>query len=291
MLPSSPYDPRATPSFRHSPPRLPSDQPWRFPSPSHPLHSKADISLGQVAINSSSPSAVSAPHIDVSPVYIAPRSGRSSVFHTPSGLNQGHGINLSASKPTPRRLFMSGGVPASLTERLRKAYRPAEESPLRHSNFTPRFSKILDSLDSGIVDPFSFEGAIRGTPAAGSDSPPTTSPESDSPIMRTTKLSDSVMGSGGARRTGLGLLEAFSLKRGYHDDDEVDEDDDEDDGEDDYRFSGRLHLASPVSRCRLTQSKSYSDLALKNSPTTSRSGSSSSESRKPMRKRRRTLVD
>ncbi|KAJ7169981.1 hypothetical protein C8R46DRAFT_220043 [Mycena filopes] len=34
--PASPYDPLLTPSFRHSPPRLPSDQPWRFPSPSHP---------------------------------------------------------------------------------------------------------------------------------------------------------------------------------------------------------------------------------------------------------------
>ncbi|EGO30285.1 hypothetical protein SERLADRAFT_431789 [Serpula lacrymans var. lacrymans S7.9] len=39
-IPPSPYNPLRTPSFRHSAPQLPSDQPWRFPSPSHPLHSR-----------------------------------------------------------------------------------------------------------------------------------------------------------------------------------------------------------------------------------------------------------
>ncbi|KAJ7235912.1 hypothetical protein B0H12DRAFT_1141090 [Mycena haematopus] len=43
--PASPYDPLLTPSFRHSPPRLPSDQPWRFPSPSHPMHRSRELSL------------------------------------------------------------------------------------------------------------------------------------------------------------------------------------------------------------------------------------------------------
>lgn len=46
IIPESPYNPMQTPSFRHSPPPLPSDQPWRYPSPSHPLHSSTrDLSL------------------------------------------------------------------------------------------------------------------------------------------------------------------------------------------------------------------------------------------------------
>ncbi|KAI9445256.1 hypothetical protein H4582DRAFT_903898 [Lactarius indigo] len=63
VIPISPYNPLTTPSFRHSPPRLPSDQPWRFPSPSHPLHfTSVDVSLGMIMREQASPSgAVSAP--------------------------------------------------------------------------------------------------------------------------------------------------------------------------------------------------------------------------------------
>ena len=43
VIPLSPYNPLITPSFRHSPPRLPSDQPWRFPSPSHLLHASLRV--------------------------------------------------------------------------------------------------------------------------------------------------------------------------------------------------------------------------------------------------------
>lgn len=35
---SSPYDPTQTPAFKHYQSQLPCNQPWRFPSPSHPLH-------------------------------------------------------------------------------------------------------------------------------------------------------------------------------------------------------------------------------------------------------------
>ncbi len=46
---SSPYDPSLTPAFRHSSPKLPSDQPWRFPSPAHPLYSRQrQVSLSQL---------------------------------------------------------------------------------------------------------------------------------------------------------------------------------------------------------------------------------------------------
>lgn len=56
LVPESPYNPLQTPSFRHSPPSLPSDHPWRFPSPSHPLHSSTrDLSLAMVARPLASP--------------------------------------------------------------------------------------------------------------------------------------------------------------------------------------------------------------------------------------------
>lgn len=49
LVPDSPYDPSATPSFRHSLPSLPSEQPWRYPSPTHPLHSRQrDLSLSML---------------------------------------------------------------------------------------------------------------------------------------------------------------------------------------------------------------------------------------------------
>ena len=47
VIPESPYNSLLTPSFRHSPHRLPSVQPWRFPSPSHPLHMN-DFSLAML---------------------------------------------------------------------------------------------------------------------------------------------------------------------------------------------------------------------------------------------------
>ncbi|KAG7450409.1 uncharacterized protein BT62DRAFT_1072490 [Guyanagaster necrorhizus] len=48
-FPSSPYDPSLTPSFRHCSPSPPSEHPWRYPSPSHPLHSRqCEISLSDL---------------------------------------------------------------------------------------------------------------------------------------------------------------------------------------------------------------------------------------------------
>ncbi|KAF8807502.1 hypothetical protein BYT27DRAFT_6572938 [Phlegmacium glaucopus] len=56
VVPDTPYDPLQTPSFRHSPPRLPSDQPWRYPSPSHPFHIRTrELSLSMLVPNDPSP--------------------------------------------------------------------------------------------------------------------------------------------------------------------------------------------------------------------------------------------
>ncbi|KAJ4486262.1 hypothetical protein J3R30DRAFT_3445524 [Lentinula aciculospora] len=54
MIPPSPYDPQATPAFRHSPAPTPYDQPWRYPSPSHPFSKARDLSLSVLLRNSGS---------------------------------------------------------------------------------------------------------------------------------------------------------------------------------------------------------------------------------------------
>ncbi|KAI0286981.1 hypothetical protein BGY98DRAFT_24748 [Russula aff. rugulosa BPL654] len=253
VIPLSPYNPLTTPSFRHSPPRLPSDQPWRFPSPSHPLHFTAlDASLGVIAPEQASPSGVvSAPSaIDVSPVIIAPREGKASSYNTPSVLIFGKKdtgrsttkrstTKRSTTKPTPRRLFISSSLPTPITERLGlDRSRPAEESPLRRigNRRTPRTSKAPMFAPArikmnGILAASPGEdlfGKLYGTvtepgkPFARAIATPLSSPNADSPVVRTRRYvsEDNRMKSALNRELyskeqtiGLGLLEAFSLKQ------------------------------------------------------------------------------
>jgi hypothetical protein len=253
VIPLSPYNPLTTPSFRHSPPRLPSDQPWRFPSPSHPLHFTAlDASLGVIAPERASPSGVvSAPSaIDVSPVIIAPREGKASSYNTPSVLIFGKKdtgrsttkrstTKRSTTKPTPRRLFISSSLPTPITERLGlDRSRPAEESPLRRigNRRTPRTSKAPMFAPArikmnGILAASPGEdlfGKLYGTvtepgkPSARAIATPLSSPNADSPVVRTRRYvsEDNRMKSALNRELyskeqtiGLGLLEAFSLKQ------------------------------------------------------------------------------
>ncbi|KAI0304940.1 hypothetical protein BC826DRAFT_24759 [Russula brevipes] len=149
VIPMSPYNPLTTPSFRHSPPRHPSDQPWRYPSPSHPLHfTTLDVSLGMAMREQASPSGT-APvptAIDVSPVIIAPSDGKASSFNTPRAVIFGKkDMRRSTTKPTPRRLFISSSLPTPIAAELFSLDRPrpSEESPLRRmgSRYTPRASK------------------------------------------------------------------------------------------------------------------------------------------------------
>ncbi|KAL6310052.1 hypothetical protein BKA93DRAFT_182203 [Sparassis latifolia] len=137
----SPYDPLVTPSFRHSPARLPSDQPWRFPSPSHPLHSARDLSLCMLARGEASPTVSG---LDVSPVVIVPASerGKRSIFSSPFALSDGADKGPFSefddklrftTGSTPRRLFYDGPLPAPMSDRSKfKEYRIAE-SPLRRT--------------------------------------------------------------------------------------------------------------------------------------------------------------
>lgn len=307
VIPLSPYNPLTTPSFRHSPPRLPSDQPWRFPSPSHPLHFTAlDASLGMVAREQASPSGVvSAPSaIDVSPVIIAPREGKASSYNTPGVLIFGKKdtgkstakrktIKRSTAKPTPRRLFISSSLPTPITERLGlDRSRPAEESPLRRigSRYTPRTSKAPMFAPTrikmnGILAASPGEdlfGNLYGTvtepgkPSARTMATPLSSPNADSPVVRTRRYvtEDNLMKSALNRERfskeqtiGLGLLEAFSLKQEAAD------------IEDDCEIDSML-LSSPVLRAR-----SAADLDLQDR---NEEGRDSPGLLPPVKKRRKT---
>jgi hypothetical protein len=262
VIPMSPYNPLTTPSFRHSPPRLPSDQPWRFPSPSHPLHlTPSDVSFGMVMREQASQSA-----IDVSPVLIAPRDGKASSFNTPSVVQFGKkDMGRSTTKPTPRRLFISSSLPTPITERL-SLDRSGEESPPRRigSRGTPRTSRVAMfastrlkmsgvSIGSPSIfgeDPF---GNLYG-PMMGSGRPfsgraiatPLSSPNADSPVVRTRRYvsNDNLVKSTLNRELcskeqtiGLGLLEAFSPK---HETADI---------EDDCEIDSML-MSSPVLRAR-----------------------------------------
>ena len=77
MGPPSPYDPLLTPSFRHSPLSLPSGQPWKFPSPSHPLHSREqDLCLTMLGPVTATPITKQIHLLDASPPSIGLRADR-----------------------------------------------------------------------------------------------------------------------------------------------------------------------------------------------------------------------
>ena len=301
VIPMSPYNPLTTPSFRHSPPHLPSDQPWRFPSPSHPLHFTAsDVSLGLVMHEQATPSGiVSAPSaLDVSPVMIVPRDGKASSFNTPSVVLFGKkDMGRSTTKPTPRRLFVSSTLPTPITERLSfDRSRPGEESPLRRigGRVTPRPSKAAMFAPtrikmSGVTigspsilgeDPF---GNLYGTiPESGrlfsgrTIATPLSSPSADSPVVRTRRYmcNDNLVKSTLNRElfskeqtVGFGLLEAFSPKQEITD------------IEDDCEIDSML-MSSPVLRAR-----SAVDLDTENC---NEEGQNSPGLQPPVKKRRKT---
>src|SRR5216683_2108972 len=270
----SPYNPLTTPSFRHSPPRLPSDQPWRFPSPSHPLHFTAsDVTFGMVLREQTSPSgmATASSAIDVSPVIIAPRDGKASLFNTPSVVIFGKkDIRSSTTKATPRRLFISSSLPTPITERLGlDRSRPGEESPLRRigTRGTPRISRAAMFAPTRIK----MSGVAIGPPSTIGEDPfgnlcgtmtesgrlfsgraiatPLSSPNADSPVVRTRRYmsNDNLIKSTLNRELfskeqtiGLGLLEAFSPKQEIAD------------IEDDCEIDSMLMSSSPVLRARST---------------------------------------
>ncbi|OCH96205.1 hypothetical protein OBBRIDRAFT_766364 [Obba rivulosa] len=156
LVPESPYNPLQTPSFRHSPARLPSDQPWRFPSPSHPLHSNAhELSLCMLVRGEASPNVSG---LDVSPVVIVPASERKkrSIFSSPfvpqsSPMKEGpldFDILDKLSdfpRPSPRRLFYDSPGPSRKLERSSLMQRTIAESPLRRELLTHEEKSVAET--------------------------------------------------------------------------------------------------------------------------------------------------
>lgn len=234
-IPESPYDPLVTPSFRHSPARLPSDQPWRFPSPSHPLHSKAhELSLSMLIRGEASP-VVSG--LDVSPVVIVPASerGKRSIFSSPFAPLGKDKDNAFFPTPSPRRLFYDGPVPVPIVDRPDfKEYR-IPESPLGRSSArslkrslasvstdVPALLGPIELDNEPIEDPFadgSFQSWVdlSGTTdsSVSTGSPRRTVPD-ESPVVRSTQPSGSaglVRATASLSSFGAGLMDAFLSSR------------------------------------------------------------------------------
>ncbi|KAG5652172.1 hypothetical protein H0H81_006012 [Sphagnurus paluster] len=234
-VPPSPYDPLLTPSFRHSPPRLPSDQPWRFPSPSHPLHSRSrELSLSMLIRDLNSPVAKGSPAVGASPSLVVQASPVPSPrlfgFTHPKRISLDLGTPESLEKlprPSPRALFSRGGLPFSSG----KARFRIQESPLQRSSkavirrhkksdsemgdewlsgvsmsLTPATSGLDTSalLPSG--DPFTIIYSPWGSANSAPVHPrsPVANTGAESPVLRSATLPTGV-------GLGIGLLGPFTL--------------------------------------------------------------------------------
>ncbi|KAG5351167.1 hypothetical protein C0989_007686 [Termitomyces sp. Mn162] len=228
-VPPSPYDPLLTPAFRHSPPRLPSEQPWRFPSPSHPLHSRSrELSLSMLVHDLSSPIVKGLSTMDASPSLVqsspmpSPRSfGFTNFKRVPLDYDTPESPGK-LSRPSPRALFSK----ARITLPSSRSRYQIEESPLqRGSKSTVRHHKHLDSEDwipevalgssstsnldpSEILppgDPFTIMcsswGSVSSTAVEASPgNPKSSNVGTDSPVVRQPCVG-----------LGIGLLEPFTL--------------------------------------------------------------------------------
>ena len=241
-VPLSPYDPTLTPSFRHSPPRLPSDQPWRFPSPSHPLHSKArEFCLSMLVRGGASPVIKG----DLTASSSSPSAGPPSVLNTPCsvvgrtrtfgdfGPTLVGGSSPFIFRPSPRQLFVDGQSPVPAVNRLdhRKCL---DDSPLggsiRRRSHLRKKSTMSTSLGlhNGLGtpsrlphdDPFGnlyrplFEPKEKDNgPDRRSPPPSISSDEAESPVIRNARLSnvDAPELEAGLVGLGIGLMAPFTL--------------------------------------------------------------------------------
>lgn len=169
----SPYDPLLTPAFRHSP-KI-GEQPWRFPSPSHPLHNakERDIPLAMLVRGAASPMING---LDNSPLYMVPGSERKkSLFSSPYIPKDLDGFSIFGQSPAP---FFFDGTPVSAKSirsplSSRSIESPASRSEHKYSRActlreatkrweaeaasgTPR--KIAAAEGSGLLGPIELQG-------------------------------------------------------------------------------------------------------------------------------------
>lgn len=234
IIPPSPYNPLLTPSFRHSPPRLPSDQPWRFPSPSHPLHSQTrDVSLSMLIRDATSPLVKGSLVVGASPLVIqsSPISSplrselsRSSNLETPSSVQR-------VPKSAARTLFSRSHFSSPLDVRKvgGRHFSRIEGSPLARN---PRMGTGHQKSISSLSDDWFSESSLLSTGALCLDNPgndpfvaiynpwtnigggstaspvraPKSSIEGESPVLRSHTQSTCI-------GLGIGLLEPFTLPK------------------------------------------------------------------------------
>ncbi|KDQ63652.1 hypothetical protein JAAARDRAFT_189203 [Jaapia argillacea MUCL 33604] len=270
-VPFSPYNPLLTPSFRHSPARPPS--PWRFKSPSHPLHSDVrELCLSMIAQGGATASDAKGIDSSPSPFTFALR-GRATPSSSPKDFGLGRSSSASElgdspikfpsslARPSPRRIFSTSSLPAPLTDRImsrptRKRNYP-EASPLSRVAFVGHSRSLTNLKDAWTAGPSSLsplrpsrkiqstDNAFNGRTLVDSDDPfvdmydswvdldtstsitdssfssyeetnsPVSTPESESPVLRSTALHDGHFGDKGSildiTGLGIGLLEPFSL--------------------------------------------------------------------------------
>ncbi|KAH6917286.1 hypothetical protein BKA70DRAFT_1251786 [Coprinopsis sp. MPI-PUGE-AT-0042] len=208
--PASPYDPHATPAFRHSPPPHPSKRPWKFDTPSHPMHSASrDFSLAMLIHDGSSP-------LEKAPAGAGSSPGglQSSSFSTPN--------DSFLVTPSTSQLFNNKNFPRSWLVR-----KVAVNSPLsKHSR--------LSSADCSPMTQGSLSNLHRRTPSAANDDwlkhgalnlPPVQTPwrsllsgsparsfmEPESPIVHRAASSST---SSDSVPLGIGLLDPFVMIEG-----------------------------------------------------------------------------
>ncbi|KAF8198941.1 hypothetical protein BJ912DRAFT_1131885 [Pholiota molesta] len=225
IIPESPYNPLQTPSFRHSPPPLPSDQPWRYPSPSHPLHSNTrDLSLTIVARPLPSPTkGVHLTHtspLTMLPMHSSPLSLSTPLRPSIGGFETPARSTVLGSKSINKLLKGYITSPLGTTKSYALNEQTLGSSPLRKSLETPRghsrqrsdlsetwFSdSSLDHTSTPLTstnnDPFSIYDSWVGGGRISPVQLPKARPEPDSPVLRCGSSTSSV-------GLGIGLLEPF----------------------------------------------------------------------------------
>ncbi|KAI0639723.1 hypothetical protein C8Q77DRAFT_1043616 [Trametes polyzona] len=201
--PESPYDPTRTPAFRHSPARLPSDQPWRA-SGAAVSSAVRQLTLGMLVCGEASPNVRG---LDVSPIVIVPASERKkrSVFSPPSNQTPGsermfslldmHGdIEPDMLFPSPRRLFADVQHTPSIMSRMGDFAWPSPMKGFNSMGFNSALASAGLTMDAGLPTPSGevedpFKAYLHLSPApkvAGDSSPshPPSSSRSNSPASR-----------------------------------------------------------------------------------------------------------
>ncbi|CDO78226.1 hypothetical protein BN946_scf184726.g1 [Trametes cinnabarina] len=194
--PESPYDPLRTPAFRHSPARLPSDQPWRS-SGIGINQAVRQLTLGMLVCGEASPNVRG---LDVSPIVIVPASERKkrSIFSPPANQTPATERRLalldSLSEqepdmlfPSPRRLFAEPDRPDQTPSIMSRMGDFAWATPSKDLGLNNTMWASFPTPGGEVEDPFKAYLQLSPAPkAAGSSSPahPPSSSGTESPASR-----------------------------------------------------------------------------------------------------------